>query len=718
MKNLCLLLLFFTINTCFCQYADLYVLDPQRQWNTSPGNIDEVQITIAPKGVYTEMDVYLTFSEGANQFSPGDLLEVVYNFSLPDHSMVIDSWLWIDSIIVKADHIDRWTASEIYEDIVGRRQDPSILFKQSQNDYQLRIFPMAQGTSRKVKMTFLLQNGWFNGNAVTKLPTHLFNPSFEAVPKIDLRVYLEDFWNTPKFLNHSSIQFGPMQTDAIGRFRQATIPEELIYSNLSLEINPLANNGAILTTFPEDKTYQLVFFPSRAFAFEDLNPKKLAILIDYNANNSRNNTINDVLDIIFAQLQNSLSPLDSFNLFISDLNIEPISPNWLPANETSIERLREQINADEVPRYSNLPSLLLSGINYINQDPGTAEILLYSNSQSEGDPTVANSLINDLTSEMVDQQIPIHILDYQDYVTFYVSTNSKRYAGNEYFYTNLSRLTAGSYLSLLNCCPTLNDISTDMFATIKSLRGSFDIHTTLENGFCYERINLLENESFSSTNFNRPIYQLGKYEGTFPFRIEASGIIDGIIVDYDLEIDSIDMIAGDKTTTQVWTGNQIAQRELTRSRTNQEISEIIEMSLSERVLSIFTAFLALEPRLGGEPCTECVDPFNDGTTTSVDDLAQDSSIILKAYPNPFQEMVQIEVKNAHLLDKDQTDISIFSLNGQRVKSFSLGALPPGKDWLLEWNAQSDNGLQLAGGVYQFVIRTPENQQSLKLVYLD
>ena len=115
---------------CSAQFY-LRVYDPQASWRTAPVNIDEAIVTLAPHGAYTEVGMYLTFSaKGAESlFAPDLPLEVRFEFQLPREAMVTDSWLWVDDQIIQAKILDRWTASQIYESIVNRRRDPSILFK-------------------------------------------------------------------------------------------------------------------------------------------------------------------------------------------------------------------------------------------------------------------------------------------------------------------------------------------------------------------------------------------------------------------------------------------------------------------------------------------------------------------------------------------------------------------------------------------------------------
>lgn len=131
-------------------YNKLTVSDPRNSWNLQTGTIEEASLSVKPRGLYLEYGLYLTFSaRGTNWYNSSDSLEIVLNFDLPANSMIIDSWLWIGDEISKAMILDKWTASSIYENIVKRRKDPSILTKMSDLQYELRIFPMAGNEKEK-----------------------------------------------------------------------------------------------------------------------------------------------------------------------------------------------------------------------------------------------------------------------------------------------------------------------------------------------------------------------------------------------------------------------------------------------------------------------------------------------------------------------------------------------------------------------------------------
>src|SRR4030067_84503 len=119
-------------------YDYLYVRDP-RGWKGGQGTIEEAVISVRPKGLYMECGLYLTFSARGLNMTNQDTLEVEFYFDLPKEAIVHDSWLWIGDEIIRAAIMDKWTAASIYEDIVKRRRDPSILYKRGNGQYELRI---------------------------------------------------------------------------------------------------------------------------------------------------------------------------------------------------------------------------------------------------------------------------------------------------------------------------------------------------------------------------------------------------------------------------------------------------------------------------------------------------------------------------------------------------------------------------------------------------
>ena len=84
------------------QQTSFVVLNPQQNWYQYSATLEEATITLRPVGLYTEVGLYLTVSANETPYQKGTQLEAVLNFSLPVNSIINDSWLWIDTTIIRA----------------------------------------------------------------------------------------------------------------------------------------------------------------------------------------------------------------------------------------------------------------------------------------------------------------------------------------------------------------------------------------------------------------------------------------------------------------------------------------------------------------------------------------------------------------------------------------------------------------------------------------
>ncbi len=201
------LLLFLLLYTYSFAYTSLYVQDPRTWGGLQMGTIEEAVVSLKPLGIYMQTDLYLTFSARNTSYSSSDTLEVQYLFDLPANAIVTDSWLWMEQDTIKAKIMDQWTASSIYESIIKRRRDPSILFKRDATQYELRIFPMPGDKTRKVKISYLVPTQWTASLVSASLPTNLLSVSANPLNNFELDVSLSREWKNPQILEYPDIVF-------------------------------------------------------------------------------------------------------------------------------------------------------------------------------------------------------------------------------------------------------------------------------------------------------------------------------------------------------------------------------------------------------------------------------------------------------------------------------------------------------------------------------
>ena len=633
---LVLLTILIIIPSLALSYDRLMIRDPQ-SWRYGYGTIDEATISVHPKGVYMEVGLYLTISARNINFYGQTQVEVEFFFDLPENAMVTDSWLWVGKDIIRAEIMDKWTAGSIYEDIVNRRRDPSILYKRSATQYELRIYPLNPAETRKVKITYLVPAQWATDVVSIPVPTNILKASNYQLNKLHFLTWPENEWTNPAFTEFPDIQFSSYSDTLFGDYMGAAVPQEAIQSSLSFSFDSPLKYGIYLNTFTakNESYYQLAFMPSQALKIN--SAKKVVVLVDYDASKS-SITAAELLQTIKSVLISSLGDNDQFNLIFSKLAIQRVSETWLSADDQTIEQIFSQLTSDAIASDSNLPALLGNGIQFVKDNGYDASIVLATSSDQAGDFEVANQLIRDIVSIM-DPKIPIHIADLQDLSYSYHSIGGLTYYGNDYLYTNLTRITSGNYARRRNISSNA-EVLRRIFDSLGGFLPVFDLHTKLRDGICYGRYDISGIEG--TTYLNRPILQVGKFSGNPPFMIEASGIFKNAIFTQNFEVDNTGIYSSDSTSRDIWAGQYIRSLEQT-SQTNEVVAQLIDISVNERILSTYTAFICLEPSMGGQICYDCMDEAGMLDITDEMETAGEDSTFLVALPNPFNAGTTIRV---------------------------------------------------------------------------
>lgn len=707
-------ILFFSMQTAW-SYEKLIVQDPQRTWRYGDATIEEAVISIRPKGVYMEYGLYLTISAEGLNFTQNDILEVIYEFELPENAIVHDLWLWVGEDIMRARMYDRWTAANIYNGIVNRQRDPAIIFKESPTQYRLLIYPMRGNESRKIKLTYLVPTDWTVQSVQAKLPTHLLNLSHQPLTVFNVIFWPDEQWHSPLIQEFPEIPFVLNEHPSFGNYLQADLPPEAIEIPLHFSLNSPMANGVYLNHWPIDDggIYQLAFLPSQAM---DVSlDKKALFLIDHVAEKTTYN-VAYIIDLLRIQLLNNFTNADSFNvMFIEGLNIQPLSQEWIPGHADSIETQMDELQNSQLNDHSSILQMIESSVNYIHSQNDNACIFVLSSADHLGEFQQANPLLDHIFN-ITDREIPFHILDYANLDIEQHWFGGRTYRGNEYLYDALSRQTNGEFRRLINS-HSIAGIMGELFSLLGGFINAFDLQTSLENGFCYARYDITSNDQ--DYYIGKPFLQVGKYYGDFPFNIDASGLYYNSPVFSNVSVPGEEIAEADSLTEKIWAGNNIQDLE-SRPQSNSLITEIIDISLTERVLSRYTAFLALEPSDTVQPCTECYD--ETGLVTGIEEMSDSTetdTLKLTAFPNPFNASTTVEMHLPQNFYQSPEELSfrIFNVLGQQVKQFALNRRENRHSFRFEWDGRNDRGTAVASGVYLFVANSQSQRKVLKLILM-
>jgi hypothetical protein len=143
----------------------------------------------------------------------------------------------------------------------------------------------------------------------------------------------------------------------------------------------------------------------------------------------------------------------------------------------------------------------------------------------------------------------------------------------------------------------------------------------------------------------------------------------------------------------------------------------VDLSLSERVLSQYTAFLALEPNDTIKICTSCKDEsqVNAVETTKADKVQSDS--LLQAFPNPFNSQTTLQIQLPKSITNDKVTLKIFNVLGQLIYSFDVSKLDDKHSERLIWYGVTNRNETVASGIYFAVLTTPKGKYASKLLML-
>ena len=687
------------------------VQDVRSTMRRDGGSIDRATLTVQPRGAYFEYGLYLDLSsKGTTLIKPTDTLEIQYFFSLPTGAMIIDSWLWVEDTIVKAMLIDRGQATQIYEGIVNRRKDPSVLYKnQNQYQYEFRIFPLVGSSFRRVKIAWLQPASWSDNKVTAQLPVKLLG-SKTKLDNLRVIALTDSVWKSPDMV-YPAVDITDIDDEFYGKGKEFYLHNTYFNSPL-IDIgyaNPM-QNGVYLEYYEDvvdEGYYQLIMQLKKHI--EIASPKKILFVLDYDVSTT-NLTAADALAALKTAISSTFSPRDSFNILLSKNPDKPVSDTWLDGSATSLDAISATLNEQLMTNYSKLPELLPAAANYIKQSGKSGDVMFISSSDGYGYYKTANSLIEELRS-IVDSPLKFHCIDFSTTQRRVNYQNNTYYYGNFYLYDYLTKWSGGTYLDAAKGGISFQDA---ISSTIQHAQGkvqSLEVYTTLSDGFCYGRYD----QTFTQQQKDAGIsVQFGRYYGKLPFQVRATGFYADKPFSKQLTVGAQPTPDPQRMLRRMWNGNYIGAME-NGQKTNEIIKEIIDVSRRNRVLSYYTAFLALEPWMMPKGDYIFYEPKDDGskTTDVIDRVVVETQLVrVTALPNPFTSSVTFEFSEL-AADAEILSVDIYNTFGEKVMTFSGASLNNGG--AVVWHGDSTAGERVAAGVYHVVVKTNRGNVGVKVV---
>lgn len=336
-----------------------------------PGNstqyaasIKNVVLVTEPHGAYIEQSMYLEYTD--NGVFPGSKnVEIIHRFELPEGSVINDLWLWMGNNVMRAIMLDTWKARSIYDSIVSMKRDPAFLAKKG-NQYELHVYPLESGSTRKIKINFITPTKWTGENAASELPLKFLNASASTtLPVKVLFKYRNDVWGIPKFLEAPSVTWTQL-SDTLGyKYKLGSIPNSKALQSFNLSFITAFTDGLFFSNslIPRDQNYfQLGIRPASVFNLSstDTTSKKIMVGIDLSGSYYKDYT--KLIPNLKNALKTGIRAQDKFNIIIAGPGkIKPLASDWQPFRSGLIDTVLDNFVAStfgDSIKVSSIPNII------------------------------------------------------------------------------------------------------------------------------------------------------------------------------------------------------------------------------------------------------------------------------------------------------------------------------------------------------------------------
>lgn len=332
-----LLVFFFSCTELFA-INELTVRVPDT-YGFKPGYMDKVTLVVEPHGGYVEQSLYVEYGD-RGQYYPSNKVEVIHRFELPKGSVVNDLYLWIDGKVMRALILNTWTARKIYDSIVAMKRDPAFLAKKG-DQYELHIYPLKSGTTRKIKLNFITPTQWLGNQASAELPYRFLNANASAQKPLDILFRSPvNSWGIPSVQEFGDKKFVTLKDTMNYHYKHLPLPDIANKTNLSLLFSTDFSDGYYYTINENKKDYtyyQLGILPEKFFSVQpDMTSKKVLVGLDLSGRS--NNDITKILTNLKTTLKSALKPTDVFNVIMTGGGLtEKLSPFEVSGTAANID---------------------------------------------------------------------------------------------------------------------------------------------------------------------------------------------------------------------------------------------------------------------------------------------------------------------------------------------------------------------------------------------
>ncbi|MCE9583877.1 MAG: VIT and VWA domain-containing protein [Planctomycetes bacterium] len=316
-------------------------------------------------------------------------IEATYLFPVPAGASMSKLSMWINGVEQEAELLEAGKARSVYENIVRSRKDPALLEFADAKTFRLRVFPIAPGEEKRVKLSYseVLKG---DGGVVTYhygLATAKFSKVALSEARVSVKVLSNISIKSVISPTHPVDVARPDDHHATAAFEATnTAPDRDFLLYIASQDGDFGMNLVAQREAGEDGYFMMMLAPKVTTKSEAIH-RDVCFVVDTSMSMADEDRIAQAKKALKAGLQ-TLNPEDRFNIVSFSTEVHLWKPALLTATEASVAEASAYIDGLRARGATNIEGALEAALGMAPGDAARPYMVLF---MTDGAPTIGET---------------------------------------------------------------------------------------------------------------------------------------------------------------------------------------------------------------------------------------------------------------------------------------------------------------------------------------
>ncbi|MFL5349692.1 MAG: VIT and vWA domain-containing protein [Hyalangium sp.] len=326
-------------------------------------------------------------------------LEAHYIFPLPKGAALSEFYLWVNGKKTKGEILEKDKATNIYEGIVRRLQDPGLLEYVDSDVFRVRVFPVPARGEQKVELAFSQVLDYSSGLYRYHYPLGATTKGQPADWRVVGGAASHDFTFSAKVNTKTPLRsiYSPTHQVDVSRHGESNAIvglEQVGGADLSKDldlyfsVSDKAVGLSLLTYKQGDEPgyFVALIAPKTEVSPNEIGGKRVTFVIDTSGSmqGERMKIAKDALKYCVTRL----NPQDTFNVVRFSTDVEPLFTGLKPANKENIQKAVSFVEQMDAIGGTAIDEALVRGLQDNDGQSSSPHLLLFI---TDGQPTIGET---------------------------------------------------------------------------------------------------------------------------------------------------------------------------------------------------------------------------------------------------------------------------------------------------------------------------------------